>query len=251
MGVVGLTGCDNRLAEWRFGPAVSKMSAGGLSVAAGLAEREMSIGDDLGRSESSSRRELPARKGGVWTSDSLDGDELSVAILLSLSRKPPTSTSSPLSFSMHRSLPFVLRVGGSVNGVVARGDCILCSVVHQLWIVGRRTRFSSGAVSSLDIELSDDKPLLILDDGELDVDDESAKSDNEVDNEGRTGESVISWSLDNDDMADSAAELIDILDLRLFRARSALRCVEDCSGILGVVKNGGEDEGKNCGHRDF
>lgn len=60
-----LTGCDSRLELWRFGPGASKMSAGGLSAAAGLAERDMSIGDDFGRSASSSSREFSSRREGV------------------------------------------------------------------------------------------------------------------------------------------------------------------------------------------
>lgn len=175
------------------------MSAGGFREAAGLAEREISMGEDFGRSEGSSIRGSSSRSGGVGMSDSLEGDELSVAIL-SLSRKPhsePSSTTA--SFSTHRPFPFAIRADGIVNEV-ERGDCSRDSGSHQLCIVGRLERLSIGAMSSLVCKGVYPEPLPIPDeDGELDVDEDRAKSERDVDNDGlKHSGSGIGRSLDDD-----------------------------------------------------
>lgn len=96
-------------------------------------------------------------------------------------------------------------------------------------------------MSSLDIAFNDCRPLLMLEDGELDVDDDRAKSDNDVDRDGRLGcVSVINRSLD-DDMDDSTAELID---LTFTSVRRNCDCTGDLSSIFVYAEEGVGGEGR-------
>ena len=173
---------------------MSRISAGGFNADAGLAEREMSMGDDFGLSEVSSIRWLSNRIGkeGMVKSSSLDGDELSV-VILSLSRKPPPMSSPLLSQSPSddRSLPLRDLGDGSVK-VLASGELTRWSSPNHRLCVGRRTRFGSGVASSLDC-IDSSKPEF---DDELD---DRAKSDRDVDRDGRGGVEVLTMvgSLDD------------------------------------------------------
>ena len=168
------------------------MSAGGFKADAGLAEREMSMGDDLGRSDSSSSRAPSIFSGGVGTSDSLEGDELSV-VIRSLSRKPVPASSS-ISPPRHRSLPFALREGVRLKEL-ERGELTWDSGGHQTY-EGRRSRLIRGAESSLLCDKAEYCPFCAEDEGKLDDDDGSAKSERDVDRDGRTALSLDSWLLD-------------------------------------------------------
>lgn len=96
-------------------------------------------------------------------------------------------------------------------------------------------------MSSLDIAFNDCRPLLMLEDGELDVDDDRAKSDNDVDRDGRLGcVSVINRSLD-DDMDGSTAELID---LTFTSVRRHCDCTGGLSSIVVDAKEGVRGEGR-------
>lgn len=140
------------------GPGASGRSSAGFNADAGLAEREISMGDDFGRSDTSSMRaeELSGSRGGVGTkerSDSLDGeDELSVA-MRSLSRQPRSARDARRVLRSwlwlnprSRSLPLsrCARGDGSVKDA-ARGEDMV-----QPCTVGLRRRRMSGTISSLD-----------------------------------------------------------------------------------------------------
>ena len=188
-----LTGCANRLDNKLEGAGASCISAAGFNADEGLAERDMSIGDDLGLSETSSIRGLSKRMWRTERSDSLEGDELLV-VILSLSRKLPLMSSASPSPSpsvlVLRSLPLLGSVKVFERGELTRGS----SPNHRLLEkVGRRIRFRSGVESSLDcIESS-------MKDGDDELED-NANSDRDVGRKGRGGVEAarIVESLDDD-----------------------------------------------------
>lgn len=168
----------------------SVISAGGLSapvVAEGLAERDISMGEDLGLSTTPSMRRPSTGIGGVaLLSDSLDGLELSVVIRSRvISRK--TSPQSP-ELSTERFLPLLVRELrlsglGSVK-VFVRGE-LMRSPSHQFVWVGRRLRRVSGAASSFDPE----EPARV--ESSMGIEDElveRAKSEREVERDGLAGD---------------------------------------------------------------
>lgn len=112
------------------------MSAGGFKAEAGLAERDISIGDGFGRSVTSSKRGFSNLRGGVDPFESLEGEELSV-VIRSLSRKRVAaslsfmSVVSSSSLPPHLSFPFEPRGDGMVK-VFERGELTRPSPSSQL-----------------------------------------------------------------------------------------------------------------------